>query len=424
MKEKIFSRYEAFIIAILTVLQFTVVLDFMVLSPLGEFVMRDLDILPLQFAVVVSAYAVSAGISGFLAAGFADRFDRKKMLIFFYAGFIIATLLCGIADTYEFLLAARILTGVFGGVIGSIAFAIVADLFKMEVRGRVMGYLQMAFAGSQVMGIPIGLYFAKLWDWNAPFSMIVVVSTLVFAVIILYMKPIDKHLLIQNKSNAFNRLKDILVQPDYAKAFAATILLATGGFMLMPFASAFSVNNLGISLDDLFLLYMITGVFSMLSGPIIGKLADTMGKFTMFVIGTVITIILVLIYCNLGVTPLWAVMIVSVVMFVGVSSRIISSQALLTAVPSPQDRGGFMGINSSVQYLSGAIATMVAGMIVVKTESGPLENYDLLGYVVAGAMLITLVMIYFLDRMIKRRANTAKGSPAIQLQEQPVENVL
>jgi predicted MFS family arabinose efflux permease len=414
VKEKVFSRYEVFVITILTFIQFTVVLDFMVLSPLGEVLMRQMEIKPFQFAVVVSSYAVSAGISGFLAAAFADRFDRKKLLVFFYVGFLIATLLCGIANTYEFLLVARILTGIFGGVIGSIAFDIVTDLFKMEVRGRVMGFLQMAFAGSQVLGIPIGLYLANLWGWNSPFLMIVAISLIVGIFIVIYLKPIDKHLALQHQANAFERMERILVQPDYLKAFAATILLATGGFMLMPFASEFSVNNLGIPSTKLPVLYAVTGACSMITGPIIGKFADKVGKFNMFVFGTVVTIVLVVIYCNLGVTPLWAVMIVSAVMFIGVSSRIISSQALLTAVPAPQDRGGFMGINSSVQYLSGAIATLVAGLIVVKTESGRLENYPLLGWVVVGAMLVTVVMIYYLDRRIKRKARVKTALEVVE----------
>jgi len=407
MRERIFSRYEIFVIGILTFIQFTVVLDFMVLSPLGVMVMRQLTIRPIEFAVVVSCYAVSAGVAGFLAAGFADKFDRKKLLIFFYTGFVASTLLCGIAHSYELLLGARILTGIFGGVIGSICFSIVTDLFRLEVRGRVMGFLQMAFAGSQVLGIPIGLYFANLWGWNAPFIMIVILSLIVGFFIVAYLKPIDKHLAMQENSNAYSKLKKILVQTEYLKAFAATILLATGGFMLMPFASDFSVNNLGISEADLPLLYTVTGVCSMIAGPVVGKFSDTIGKLEMFIFGSVLTIIVVLIYCNLGITPLWGVMIVSMVMFIGVSSRIIPAQALFTAVPKPEDRGGFMGINSSVQYLSGAIATMVAGSIVVKSESGRLENYDILGYVVVGAMAITMVMIYFLDRRIKRKISAA-----------------
>src|SRR5882762_302233 len=175
-KEKIFSGYQVFVIAILSILQFCIILDFMVLSPLGAILMPELKITTAQFGWVVSAYAFSAGASGILAAGFADKFDRKKMLLFFYTGFLIGTVLCAIAPDYNFLLIARIVTGIFGGVIGSVSFAIITDLFKMEVRGRVMGFIQMSFASSQVLGLPIGLYLANTWGWHSPFLMIVGIS--------------------------------------------------------------------------------------------------------------------------------------------------------------------------------------------------------------------------------------------------------
>src|SRR5690349_19809665 len=168
-----FTGYEKFIIALLATLQFTVVLDFMVLSPLGYILLDKLSITTSQFGLVVSAYAFSAGASGLLTAGFADKFDRKKLLLFFYVGFLVGTLFCGIAPTYHLLLAARVFTGIFGGVIGSISFAIITDLFAIDVRGRVMGFVQMAFASSQVLGIPIGLYLANKFSWHAPFLMIV-----------------------------------------------------------------------------------------------------------------------------------------------------------------------------------------------------------------------------------------------------------
>jgi predicted MFS family arabinose efflux permease len=410
MKEKIFTRYEVFVVAILTILQFTIILDFMVLSPLGAILMPTLDITPAQFGMVVSGYAFSAGACGILAAGFADKFDRKKLLLFFYAGFIGGTFLCGIATDYEFLLIARIITGIFGGVIGSVSYAIVTDLFRLEVRGRVMGFLQMAFAGSQVLGLPIGLYFATIWGWHAPFLMIVGVSLVVGILIIMYLRPIDVHLKLQREANAFVHLFKTISHRAYVRAFIATALLATGGFMLMPFASAFSVNNLGIELKQLPMLYMITGIFSMASGPLIGKLSDSIGKYTIFVFGTILTTIIVLIYCNLGVTPIWAVIIISVLMFTGVSSRMISSQALLSAVPSPKDRGAFMSVNSSLQQISGGIATFIAGIIVIQSSSGELLRYDLLGYVVVGAMAITLVMMYFLHLYVKKKLASERQS--------------
>ena len=413
MQAKTFSRYDIFIIAILTILQFTIILDFMVLSPLGAILIPELAITPSQFGMVVSAYAFSAGASGLLAAGFADRYDRKKLLIFFYAGFIIGTFLCGVAPDFQMLLAARIFTGIFGGVIGAISFAIVTDLFRIEVRGRVMGYLQMAMAGSQVLGLPIGLYFATLWGWHSPFLMIVVISLVVGMLIVLYMKPIDLHLTLQTRTNAFTHLARTISHSDYFRAFVATTLLATGGFMLMPFASAYSVNNLGLLITQLPLLYMVTGVFSMVAGPFIGKLTDSAGKFAVFFYGTVLSILIVMVYCHLGVTPLWGVMIVSVLMFTGVSSRMISSQALLSAVPEPRDRGAFMSVNSSVQQISGGIATFIAGLIIYQRPDGYLENYDVLGYVVSGVMVVTIALMYGLHLVVKEKLSA--GKPALDV---------
>lgn len=406
-KEKIFNGYEIFMIAILAILQFTIILDFMVLSPLGEQLMDELNITPAQFSYVVSAYAISAGISGLLAAGFADKFDRKKLLLFFYAGFIIGTLLCGIAPDYNFLLGARIVTGIFGGVIGSISFAIITDLFKMEVRGRVMGFVQMAFATSQVLGIPVGLYLANSLGWHSPFLMIVAVSLIIGVIIIIYMKPINEHLKIQTDRSPLQHFGHVISQSRYLKAFAATTLLATGGFMMMPFASAFSVHNLGISRDDLPMLYMITGMFSMAAGPIIGKLSDKFGKYTLFIIGTLVSIVTVLIYCNLGITPLWLVIMINTIMFFGIMGRIISSSALMTAVPDMKDRGAFMGINSSFQQISGGIASIIAGLIVVRqSDTSPVENYDVLSYVVVGTMILTMIFLYFINQYVLRKQAT------------------
>src|SRR6202034_2833599 len=189
-----FSRYEKVVIGILGFLQFTVILDFMIISPLGAIVMPSLQISPQQFGLAVSSYAFSAGVSGFLAAGFADRFDRKKLLLIFYAGFLSGTLLCGLAYSYHTLLLGRLITGVFAGVVGSVSFAIVTDVFPLQMRGRVMGVIQTAFAASSVLGIPIGLVLSNRWRWNAPFLLIVVVGVAVGWVIQARMRPVDAHL--------------------------------------------------------------------------------------------------------------------------------------------------------------------------------------------------------------------------------------
>jgi predicted MFS family arabinose efflux permease len=408
--KKIFSRYEVFVIAVLAILQFTIVLDFMVLSPLGAQLMDELSITTAQFGWVVSAYAFSAGISGMLTAGFADKFDRKKLLLFFYTGFIGGTLLCALAPDYHSLLVARIVTGLFGGVIGSVSFAIITDIFRLEVRGRVMGFVQMAFASTQVMGIPIGIFLANRLGWHSPFFMIVGLSVLVGIAIVIHFRPIDAHLKIKSERSPFQHLVKTVSHPMYARAFAATTLLATGGYMMMPFGSAFGIHNLGISFDDLPMLYLITGICSMITGPFIGKLSDTLGKYPIFVAGSFLSMLMVVIYTNLGLTPLWLVVFMNVIMFVGISSRIISSSALMTAVPEPMDRGAFMSINASVQQISGGIASVIAGMIVVSADTGELLHYDTLGYVVVGAMIITVTMMYFINEQVMRKSPVISGA--------------
>jgi predicted MFS family arabinose efflux permease len=411
-KEKLFTGYQVFIIAILAFIQFTIILDFMVLSPLGPILRPALKMSPQQFSFVVSAYAFSAGLSGLLAAGFADRFDRKKMLLFFYAGFVIGTFLCGIATNYHFLLGARIVTGIFGGVIGSIGFAIITDLFKMEVRGTVMGFVQTAFAASQVLGLPIGIFLAPRLGWHSPFLMIVGLCIVAGVLIVVYMKPVTAHLEIQTKRNPFQHLGKTLSQSRYLRAFAATTLLATGGFMLMPFGADFGVHNLGLTgKNDLFWLYMISGLFAMVTGPLMGKYSDRIGKYKLFVIGSILSFIMVNLYCNLSVTPLWGVIAINVIMFMGISARMISSGAMMTAIPDPQDRGAFMSLNSSIQSLSGGIAAIVAGMIVIQHGDAPFERYDILGYLVAVSIVITIIMMYPIHRYILNNQTLVNKQP-------------
>jgi predicted MFS family arabinose efflux permease len=404
-----FTGYQKLMVGVLATLQFTIILDFMILSPLGAILMPSLKISPQQFGLVVSAYAFSAGFSGFVASGFADRFDRKRFLLFFYSGFVVGTFLCGLAPTYPFLLMARVVTGVFGGVVGSISFAIITDLFIPAQRGRVMGVVQTAFSASQVLGIPAGLYLSNHLGWHAPFLFIVGFGVLLGAFIVLYVKPIDAHLVHRVDRNAFHHLLETVSTPRYVQAFATTALLSIGGFMLMPFGSAFSVRNLGITLEQLPLVYLITGAFSMIAGPLVGRLSDTWGSLRVFVLGSVLTLVMVLIYTHLGVTPLAQVVLVSVLLFVGVSSRMISSQALISTVPAPQSRGAFMSVSSSVQQISGGIAAGAAGWIVVAPEHGPLLNFPVIGFVIVGATSITMVLMFLLSRSLSLSA----GQPSV-----------
>ena len=400
----VFSGYQKSVVAMLAFLQFAVILDFMLMSPLGAVIMPALKISPKEFGLAVSAYAFSAGISGLLTAGFADRFDRKKLLLFFYSGFVVGTVWCGLAGSFETLLMARVVTGLFGGVIGSVVLAISTDLFPPQMRGRVMGLIQTAFAASQVLGIPIGLYLSNHWDWHAPFLGMAALGLIGGLVVSWKMQPVAEHLKLKQEHSPFTHMLNTVSEPRYLLAFSITALLTTGGFMLMPFSSAFTVNNLEISLHDLPTVYLITGICTIFVGPLIGKAADRVGKFRVFVMGTALSIVMVLLYTHLHPIPLLLLVVVNAVMFVGIFSRMIPYQALVAGVPKMAQRGSFNAISASVQQLSGGVASVIAGHIVTLGADGKLVHFERIGYVVVGTSLTALVLVWRLQRDLAREA--------------------
>src|SRR6266481_1867280 len=387
-----FSRYQSILVALLALVQFTIIIDFMIMSPLGAIIMPALNISAAQFGVAVSAYAFSAGISGILAAGFADQFDRKWLLLFFYVGFTLGTALCAIV------------TGLFGGVIGSVVLAIVTDLFALQLRGRVMGFVQTAFAASQVLGIPAGLFLSNHWNWHVAFGALVGLSIAGMAAVLFLMKPVNGHLLLKQDKNAFRHLIATVAQPRYWMAFAVTTLLATGGYMLMPFGSAYTVHNLGIDIGHLPTIYLVSSLFSILIGPLVGRASDAFGKFPTFAFGSAMSIVMVLIYTHLGQVSLTVAILVNVMMFVGIFSRMIPSQALISAIPEPAQRGSFSAVGASLQQLSGGLGSVLAAALIAQDADGSLRHFDRLGYVVVTTAVISLIVMYFVQRPIAAQA--------------------
>lgn len=401
---KTFTSYQKIIILLLAILQFTIVLDFMILAPLGDILMKSMNMSTKQFGTVVSAYAISACISGIFAAGFADKFDRKKLLLFFYAGFILGTYFCAISYNYETLFIARIITGLFGGVIGSISMAIITDIFSIHQRGKVMGFVQMAFGGSQILGIPIGLVLANYWSWHATFYMVLILAILLGIALVMKLNPLTEHLKLINNKNALQHLLQTIKKKDYRIGFLATALLSMGGFMIMPFSTAFIVNNIHIAQSQVAIIFFFTGIFSIIIMPIVGKLSDKFDKLMIFGIGTIIAIVMVVMYTHLSPVPIWLVIIVNIVLFIGIMSRMVPATALNSAVPDAYDRGAYMSINSSLQQFAGGIAALFSGLVVVqKSKNSPIENFDILGYVMVVLMLLCFYFVYKVNRLLKKR---------------------
>jgi predicted MFS family arabinose efflux permease len=398
-----FTSYQILLIGIFSFMLFTIVVDYMTLPALSAILLPELQITTKQFGFLVSVYAFSAGASGFLATGFADRFDRKKLLLVYYSGFLLGMVLCAVANSLLALLIARAITGIFGGVVASICFAIVADVFEIDQRGRVMGYVQMAFAASHIAGLPLALYLATNFHWHLTYWVFFILGLIIMGIIFLKVNAINEHLHIEKKENILTHSLNIVGKSEYWTVFSNNVLLVLGDVMFMTFYAAYSTNNLGLSLDDLPLLFAIGGMATIVFSPIMGRLSDKYGKLKVFTIGTSLAITMIAIFSYLGSAPLWLIVILHTLLFIGINARMIASTALATVVPKQQDRGAFMALDSSFQQIAGGVGATAAGLIVYQLSDGMIEGYPTLALVVISMMLGTIGLMYTINRIVGRK---------------------
>lgn len=293
---------------------------------------------------------------------------------------------------------ARIVTGLFDGVIGSVLFAIATDLYAPQLRGRVVGTIQSAFAASQILGLPMGLYLSNRWNWHAPFLVMVAFGIVGGIGVLWRMHPVTGHLGTVQQDSSFKHLVNTVIEPRHLTAFGIAALLTTGGFLLMPFSSAFLVNKVGISLTHLPAVYLVTGMCTIFIGPLVGKVSDALDKLPVFAFGTLMTIVMVEIYTHMGRLSLPVVLVVNVLLFTGLFSRMVPFQASASSVPLPNQRGAFNAVNASIQQLSGGLASVIGCHFVSLGADGTLQNFSMLGDAVVGTALVALVLMWQLQK--------------------------
>lgn len=381
-------RQEKWLLLTLAVIQFTHIMDFMIMMPLGPQLMRIFSIHTTQFGLLVSAYTFSAGISGFLSSFVMDRFDRKNILVFLYTGFLLGTLACALAPAYGVLLAARILTGAFGGVLAAVVNAVVGDAIPMERRGVAMGYVTSSFSAASVFGVPFGLFLASQFTWHAPYLFLVAAGLGVMA-LIGRLPQMAAHL--QGAPRRFEPLvviKTAFASSSQRHALVLTVLMMLSQFAIIPFLSPSMVANVGFSEHQLAWIYLLGGATTLFTGPLIGKLADKVGKFRVLVLFLLLSLIPQLLVTQLGPTALPLALLLTTSFFVVSGGRMIPAMALITGTVEPRNRGSFMGIQSSVQQIAAGVASLVAARIVVQDSQGHLLHYAQVGYFSATATLL------------------------------------
>lgn len=385
------NQKETLILYILAAIMFTVILDFMIVMPLGPQLMTVWSIGASEFGLIVSAYTFSAGVTGLLAAFFIDRFDRKNLTLFLYIGFTIGTLLCAVSTSHVFMIVARIITGAFGGVLGAVVFSIIGDIVPYSRRGAAMGIVMTAFSAASVAGVPFGLFLASLYGWHSPFFLLVGLCVLLSVFIYFVLPNLKSHLEHHVVVHPFETIKVVFTNKNHLWAFSLMLILMLSGFSVIPYIATYMSKNVGVSAQELSLVYLFGGLATIFSSRIFGKLADKYGKLKVFTANTILCSIPIIGITNWPVTSIWMMLPMSTFFFIVLNGRMVPAMAMISASASPKIRGSFMSFNSSVQQISSGIASLVAGLIIGSTISGELTNYWIVG---VGSVVLSFAAIF------------------------------
>ena len=380
---------------LLMLTQFTLIMDFMVMMPLGPQIMHALHVSPAQFAAAVSAYSICAGLSGLLAATYIDRFDRRKLLLAMYALFAVSNLACALADSYALLLASRAFAGISGGVLGSIIMAIIADVVPVQRRGAATGTVMTAFAIASVVGVPIGILLGAHFHWSAPFWLLVALSALVWVGGSRMVPSLNQHLAKQPTpmSQALPNLIKLFAKPRHLNAFMLTLMLTTSQMLVIPFISPVLVANYGIEPAQLSWMYMGGGVAAFFTSRWIGRMADRYGKHVVYRIAVFVSLLPVLFVTHLPAVGFVAMLLFFPFFMVSMNGRMVPLQALQTTVPDAPQRGAYLSANSAVMSLGIGLGAWLGGLMLTTDAAGHIAGYGLVGWIAAGLAVCSALWV-------------------------------
>jgi predicted MFS family arabinose efflux permease len=401
------KRREFGVLIVLGSVQFTSIVDFMLVMPLGPQLMRSLKIDAAQFGLIVSAYTIAAGIAGLVAAPIVDRFGRKVAFLSLYLGFLVGTMFCGLAGTFPTLLAARVLTGAFGGILGGMAMTIIGDVFPANRHATATGALMSAFSLASVLGVPFGLAVGIRNGWQAPFLLLAGLGVFVLAYGIWSLPTLRGHLDHNTKrAHPFREIWATASHPNHLPAFALIVVLMLGGFAVIPYISTYLVKNTGMVEANLPWLYIVGGVLTLGTSPLIGRLADRFGRLRIYYIIAPFSALAMFLVTVLPRVPMAVSVFVVAMILVGNSGRMVAAMAMIIASVEPRRRGSFMSVYSSVQHISGGIGSYLGGAILGTAADGSLTNYGWDGVI---AVVATLFSLYLASRL--RPANSTASMP-------------
>ena len=386
------ARRELLLLLALAGIQFTHIVDFMIMMPLGPQLTSLFNISLAEFGLLVSAYTVAAGVSGLFATTFVDRFDRKHLLLALYALFALTTVACGLAPTFTWLMLARIASGFFGGVLSTMSQTIIGDVVPFARRGRATGIVMTSFSVATVAGVPAGLMFANWWGWHFAFFAIGLMCIGVAALAWFSIPSLNAHVAHAKDKHILHAMGQVLREPNQRRALLLSGVMMFAAFNIIPYITLYLQTNHVMALDEIPWVYFCGGVVTLFSGRWVGSMTDRLGKRQTFQRAVLFSIVPMFAITLIEPAPLPAVLLVTTTLFFAMNARMIPGMALLTSAANPKFRGTFLSLNGAVQSFAMGTAAWIGGMLLQREPSGHVTHYWLCAVVASVASVLAVFL--------------------------------
>ncbi len=397
---------------VLACVQFTCSVDFLVMMPLGPHLTRDFGIDDTRFGLLVSAYTFAAAASGVLCSPMVDRFDRRRVLLVVYAAFILATAACGMASGFASMMAARLVAGAFGGILGPLVQTISGDAVAPERRGHAVGTILAAFSVANIVGLPLSLWIAAASNWHMSFYAVVGVSATTALFAWLRLPSMSRHLRepAAGISSPLAPLRRVLGDTRNRRAFALTVVMTAATFTVVPYMTIYLTANVRVPEALLSTVFMLGGIATFLASRLAGVLTDRVGAVPTFRALIAASCVAMLALTTLTPHPLILVLLVTSAHLALVSARWVPAMALLLSTPPPELRGAFMSVNNSLHCLAIGVASIAGGVLISRGPDGLVHGYGWCGLASAALSMATLWWAARLDSKPRSPAQDASLS--------------
>ncbi|MFN5620689.1 MAG: MFS transporter [Flavobacteriales bacterium] len=414
------QKSERTLLLVLAAIQFTNIVDFMIMMPMGDILKKELSIGPQQYGLLVSSYGIAAFVTAFAGVFYLDNLDRRKALLTAYFGFMLGTLSSAILPNtsedsinYLIFIFTRVITGLTGGLLGGLVMSIIGDAIPIERRGRAMGVVTISFSLAAILGMPVALTLVDLFDnnWHVPFYGVTLLALPIWLLAFKSIPPMSEHLKNRTHFDRTAAIRLAVQSREQRNALLFTVLLVLGQFTVISFMTPYYINNVGLMQSDIKWIYLVGGAATVVSGFAIGRMVDRIGRFRVFTVAALLSIIPVLVITHLPHVPLWVVLVIAGFFFVLISGRMIPANTIATTVVNPEQRAGFMSLNSAMMSLASGSSGIISGLIISQVdENSPLMHYEWVGYLAAVSTILSLLVVRILKRIADEKAANAHAT--------------